>query len=254
MKKIIFLFPIILVLCLATATAFAQEDVEYIEPTASSNSIGGAVGLGYTYDTRDMNRLALDTNIQLPYRFSYYSYFNFNSQMAVDGANFEIDNFYSEHNLWWNPYEPIPVDLALQYVIAQGAGNDMLQLGLRWRLSDTVWIKNYCEMIHLTLSSQVHPLQTDLDASAGWGFSFEHRWSLQILPERFSKRFVMSGFLDHYLNYGGPANGNHHSFVVENELAVRVWGNFSALAAYRFSDYDVRQHGLAFGAKYVVNF
>ena len=136
--------------------------------------VSGSLDMNYTYDTRDMNRITLDTLIFFPYRISYYNVFHLNSLMDTSGDNFDIDNFYHEQDLWWAPFENIPVDAAVQLQVVQGTINDQLRLGFRWRISDTPFWKSFFDSIHLYLTSQFHPIQTHFYDVAGYGFSFEH--------------------------------------------------------------------------------
>lgn len=221
-----------------------------------AGSISGGLDANYTYDTRDMNRLTIDARLGLPYRFSYRSYFNFDSAMGPDNSNFDTTNFYSEQNLWWNPYSPVPVDLAFQWQLLSGPANDLALFGLRYRISDTPVVDEFFSKIHLTLTSQIHALQTDFKNSEGWGMSFEHRWHLDILPGLFDDRVFIDGFLDHNLNYGGETivTNNHHTLITESKLGIRVFGGLNAIAAFRFDETAPKHTGGAFGLEYAVDF
>ncbi len=248
---LILILSLILVLS-QSITAFAEEE-EWIE-IEEKTKIHGSVDGNYTYDTRDMNRLTLNTLIFFPYGISYYNVFHLNSLMAVDGGNFDLDNYYHEQDIWWNVYRKVPVDLVFQWQSMSGANNDQARFGFRWRISDTPWIKPFCEKIHLFLTTQVHAFQTDFNPSAGWGFSFEHFWRMQVLPSIFNDRVYIAGYMDHNLDYGGATAGNNSAIVTETQIGVKVYGNLNVIAEYRYSDYDARQHGVGFGLEYIVNF
>lgn len=256
--KYICLLLTLTLLCLFTVTAYANEDDWYVETVESKSSpeggIHGSVDMNYTMDTRDMNRFTLNTLLFLPYGFSYSNFFHLNSQMAVGGGNFDVNDLYHEQNLWWAPYKPIPLDVATQLQFISGVNNDQVRFGLRWRISDTPWIKVLCEKIHLFASVQYHPLQTDFNSSPGWGQSLEYVYRMQIMPQMFNDRLYIGGFVDHNLDFGTPAAGNNHNIVAETQLGFRAYGNLNAIIEYRYSDYDVKRQGIAFGAEYVVNF
>lgn len=229
---------------MSASVAYADRD----------DRVSGSLDMNYTFDTRDMNRLTLDTLIFFPYRITYYNVFHMNSLMDTPGDNFDIDNIYHEQDLWWAPFENIPVDAVVQLQVIQGTINDQLRAGFRWRISDTSFLKAFFENIHLFLTSQFHPIQTHFYDVAGYGFSFEHYWRVQVLPETFDDRVYVAGYLDHNLNYGGTTNGDNHSFSTETQLGVRVIGHLNAITEFRYSDYDVKSTGVAFGLEYVVPF
>lgn len=235
--------------------AFAEElqnkRVVHEEP---SKKVTGMVDMNYTYDTRDMNRLTFDVGANFSHGLSYYAFINLNSQMAVNGSNFDIDTYYHEQDFWWHFYQSLPLDLAFQYQSLSGPGNDQARFGFRWRISDTDGVKSFFETLHLFLYAQAHPLQTDFDPSPGWGLSFEYFWHWEILPILFQNRVYMAGVVDHNLDFGGTTNGNNHSIVFENQMGVRVIDNFNIIAEYRFSDYDTKQQGVGFGLEYKINF
>lgn len=245
MKKISCLLVVVVCLVLS-ANVFAED----------AKKVSGSLDANYTYDTRDMNRLTLDTLIFFPHGISYYNFFHLNSNMNGDNDNLEITNFYHEHDIWWNFYKKLPLDAVFQWQVGQGGANDNARFGFRWRISDTPIVEKLCKKINLFLTTQLHALQTDFHNSPGWGFSFEHFWKMSVLPKLLDNRVYIAGFMDHNVNYGSwtKLNGDNHAIVTETQLGVRTIGNLNAISEFRYSDYDVDHMGVAFGLEYIVNF
>ena len=79
----------------------------------------------------DDTDLTVTINAPLPGRFSYFSYLNFSG--VIDKRAAEFDR--SEQNLRWSLSDNLPIDLNLQAILVGGDGNDLLQLGVGWRVN-----------------------------------------------------------------------------------------------------------------------
>lgn len=235
------------VLCLLASVAHADEAI-------STKKVSGTVDGNYTYDTREFTRLTLNTFLAFPKGFSYYNVFHLNSNVGSGNNHFDITNFYHEHDLWWNPYSKIPLDLVVQWQVNQGTLNDKARFGYRWRISDTLWVKDFFDRAHLYLTTQFHPLQTDFNNSPGWGVSFEHFWKMNVAPTMFKDRVYIAGYMDHNIDYGANTAGNNHFVVTETQLGVRLIDKLNAVAEFRMDQYAAKKYGAGFGLEYVVGF
>ncbi len=259
MKRFILLIALSILVVAPVSYLFAEESTNESaksgidwETVGTDIEVSGWADWLYAYDTRDMNHFRMDLGLKFPYRISFFTQNNINT--TLNGDNFDTTNYKSEHNIWWNPVEWVPVDIAWQWQMDNiPARNDNMRFGVRWRLNDTPIIDNFFEFAHLEFSSQIHPLQTDFDASPGYGISFEHCWVWSIFPEFIGEdRASMEGFIDHGINWG--SGSNHHDIELENRLKVRTISKLYVIGELVYSDFYNENWGARIGLEYKLPF
>lgn len=122
---------LVLLLLFSSPAGYSQEEEQLFKKI-------GFLDFNAYRNTRDLRVLTINLFSTLPHRFQYFSLTNYyNDQESPDL------NFYTEHNLPWAIKENLPLDLTYQYVLRQGERNDDHRIGLRWRLHDTPYLKNF---------------------------------------------------------------------------------------------------------------
>jgi hypothetical protein len=197
----------------------------------------------YLDRVKDDVDVTLTVNARLSNRLSYFSYQNFRGVVSTGDARFDR----SEQNLRWAVSEDLPIDLNLQAVIVKGDGNDQWQLGMGWRLHDTSFLKKYFDRLNM-----IYRITFQLKRFASVdedGLLLEHFFKMKFPRE--SKRFYISGFLDHNFNNELPNTISNNPIVTEIQFGARIFGNFNAVAEYRVNQFRTSEnHNFALGIEY----
>lgn len=226
------------------------------EPQADESlPVTGFIDLNGYYDTRDATGLTINLLAVFPLGIHYFSFVNFFSPVGGTRAG-DQQAFYSEQNLRWAPIDEVPVDATVQWVIQSGGENDLLRLGLRWRVSDTPGIGDLLRYLNVDYSLNLHLLEFDFQSTDGYAFQLEHFYEIRFFPEVFQNRIYISGFLDHSLRAGASDPAAVTSRVVtEHQIGVRVVAGFHAVAELRYDEFlPSRRFGVGLGLEYLVAF
>jgi hypothetical protein len=199
----------------------------------------------YPYQSKVENDtdLTFVINARLPAKFSYFSYLNFRG--ATTGDSFDFSR--SEQNLRWSIADALPIDLSLQAVLADGAGNDFTQLGISWRAHSTPGLVEFFERISL-----VYRLTFQLKR---FGSSDDNAWQTeQFFKMTFpglSERLYLSGFIDQTYNLDVPDAMPKHPIVAEVQGGLRIWKQIYVVGEYRRNDFRVgRENNFAAGIEF----
>lgn len=234
----------LLLVALVTTPVIADEPTQYT----------GLLDFNGYVDTRDFSVLTINALANLPGRVQYFSLTNYFG--ASSGADLrDLESFYSEQNLRWAPYEKLPLDLTIQWVIRSPQTNDQLRGGVRWRVSHTSRLKSLFEAIHAFYSVNVHLLQVDFVTTTGWRGQIEHVYKIRLFPTLMDRRLYLSGFLDHNLALGAPTGTAPSRVVTEHQLGLRVVGGFHVVSEFRYNQFfATKRRGVGIGIQYVVPF
>ena len=204
---------------------------------------------GY-YDTRSFDVFTLNTLIDTPFRFQYFSFINlFGNPSSADKIT--LNKYYTEQDFRYIS-QKTPVDLEAQYVTAT-TFRDLWRFGPRWRVKDTKCFKNFFEKLHLVYEPTFFPIQ--VDGSKGYRGQIEHFYRIQILPNIFGDRVYLSGFFDHELRFGSDDQNDHNKLVAENQIGIRIIKQLYIVAEHRFNEYrKSKKHGIGIGLEYSLNF
>src|SRR5262245_44229029 len=121
------------------------SQLAYAEEASGSDlvksAVHGFVDLNiYPYDTRDFSQFTINVLATLPYNLSYFSLVNYGSSFGTS-TNEELENFYTEQNIYWKLPGNLPFDLTSQWAIASGAANDRLRFGAGLFISDFIFLE-----------------------------------------------------------------------------------------------------------------
>lgn len=219
------------------------------EPKEKSKASGGSMDFNlYPHvEVETDNVFTINAFAKLPNRFSYFSLTNFGNQADRDELSDTV-SFYTEQNLRWALPANIPFDLTLQWNPRSGDNNDRLRLGTRWKAPVTPGIKNFFEAIDMTYTLNFHVVQ--LDHMDDYLWQMEHVYRINILPDILNDRLYIGGFADH--SFGGPGDPE---VVNENQLGVRLYDWWYAVAEYRYNGYRKGdESSLGLGFEYVIKF
>ena len=247
---------VLLACFLAPALARAQDPISLPEaPPVQKPELAGFVDVNLYYDTRRFATTTLNTLVRLPARFQYFAFINMFAPLN-SGAPTDVSLFYTEQNLRWNLHASVPLDASLQWVLRSGEANDMLRVGVIWRVSSTPVISRLFAKISLFYSLAVHGYQLDFVEEPGWRWQLEHVYKIGLFAHAWGDRAYLAGFLDHNLWVGGgDARPFASRVVTEHQLGVRLVGGLHVVAEYRFNEYsETDQHGAGFGLQYVMKF
>lgn len=204
---------------------------------------------GY-YDTRSFDVLTVNTLIDTPFWFQYYSFINiFGNPSSADKVS--LNNYYTEQNFRITSMS-IPVELATQYVTATKF-RDVWRFGPRIRMHDIKYFKSLFKKLHLIYTPTFFPLQ--YDRSPGYDALIEHFYRVDIFPKLFNNRLYIAGFFDHSLLFGSDNRKDHSKLVAENQIGVRLIKQLYVVAEYRFNGFfKSKKHGLGIGLEYLFKF
>lgn len=205
----------------------------------------GFVDLNYYWDTRAFTVFTINAGAKLPNDFEYFQFLNAFSPFESNETDWHA--YYTEINL----RRPIrkdshylkPFDWTIQY--ADGTFADSVgRAGVRWRVHDTPGElgRFVNETLKLRLGVSFHLLETD-----GTGCQLEYAYRRDFC----NKRVYIGGFLDHNLD-----EGNRSTWVTENQIGLRLFDQWHAVAEYRYSDFSPKRFrsGVGLGLEYVIRF
>ena len=197
----------------------------------------------YLSPVEDDTDVTLVINARLPARFSYFSFSNFADVSHSGSASF----LRSEQNLRWSVSENLPIDLNLQALLVAGDSNDALQLGIGWRASDTVALKQFFDRLNLTYRMTIHFKRFSSADNSVW--QMEHFFRLTI--PGISDRLYLSGFVDKTFNLGLPESFPKNPVVAEVQLGFRLVDRLYAVTEYRNNDFRLSEkQNWAVGVEY----
>lgn len=224
-----------------------------LDPVASCKAAPGHkntgfIDLNYYWDTRDFNVMTINAGAKLAHDFEYFQFLNLFGEYGDASAWDDLTSYYTEVNL----RRPIckdhdllrPLDWTAQY--ADGSVPEgVLRFGVRWRLHDTRGSVGefFNDVLKLKYSVNLHAIETD---GAGWQLEHVYR------RDFFDKRVYIAGFADHNIDSGS----RNSTWVTENQIGVRLFDQFFAVAEYRYSSPSapVFKSGWGFGMEYVIRF
>lgn len=180
--------------------------------------------------------------------FSYFSLTNFSNQ-ADRGAVEETSNYYTEQNIRWQLPNAPAFDLTAQLNLRSGMDNDRLRLGMRWRLQDSDFLREFFQTISLQWSINLHAIQIDHSDDNVW--QLEHVFKLGF--PSLSNRLYLAGFIDHTFGETLPDGFPSSPIVGEAQLGYRIVENLYGVLEYRINQYrrsDV--NNLAAGIEYKI--
>jgi len=216
-----------------------------------NNTTGGFIDFNlypYLSDVDTDSVATINMGATLKHRLSYFSLTNFSNQ-ANESELEDVMGFYSEQNIRWQIQEGSPIDLTLQMNFRSGDNNDRHRLGARWRLNDTLWLKDFFQAINLSWSINLHALQIDNEDAYVWQLEHTYRMTFPTI----SKRLYVAGFIDHTFNQDLPANTPSDPAVWETQLGVEMFDNCFAIAEYRLNEYNREDvNNLALGLEYLI--
>jgi len=220
------------------------------ERSPSANSLGGFLDFNaypYLSDVKSDSVFTVNAAAKLPYGFSYFSLTNVLNQ--EDAEPFEdTSGFYTEQNLRWSFPAPVPFDLTVQYNMRNGADNDRLRFGFRWRADGTPGLDQVMKRIGLGYSANFHVVQVDDDDGYVWQIEHVARLDTPYLD----RRVYLAAFCDHTFNQGYPGVPEN-PIVMEAQAGLRALDELYVVAEYRVNQYRVNnESNLALGAEYVV--
>ena len=233
----LFYFCALVICCFVAAPATAEKEVE-------SSKLAIDVNL-YPYLDRVSSDTDLTVNINasLPGRFSYFSYMNFRGVTHSGSVAFNR----SEQNLRWSLSDKLPIDLNLQAILIEGDGNDVLQLGVGWRASDTRFLKSFFDRLNLSYRLTFHLKRFTSGDDSAWQMEHFFRMSFPGISER----LYLSGFLDQTFDLDLPDTFPRNPIVSEVQLGFRLFDRFYAITEYRINEFRLSEkYNLALGVEY----
>ncbi len=217
----------------------------------TKNTASGFVDLnayGYLSDNDADSVATVNIAASLPERFSYFSLTNFINQPGV-GEFADTTAYYTEQNIRLQLANDSPLDLTAQFNFRTGQNNDRHRLGVRWRLNDSHYVKDFLSSINLIWSINVHAYQWDSEPGYVWQIEHSYRMTFPYL----SNRLYLSGFIDHSFNQDLPDNYPSDPVVWETQVGYEIAGNFFAIMEYRVNEYNRNDvNNLALGIEYLI--
>ena len=228
----------------------STEDLQSLKKNNFFNGIHGYFDVNGYYDTRSFDVLTVNTLIDTPFRFQYFSFINlFGNPSSADKVT--LNKYYTEQDFRYIS-QTTPVDLEAQYVTAT-TFRDLWRFGPRWRVRDTKCFKKIFEKLHLVYEPTFFPFQ--IDRSAGYDAQIEHFYRIQVYPKLFSDRVYISGFFDHDFRFGSDDRNDHFKLVAENQIGIRIIKQLYLVAEHRFNEYrKSKKQGVGIGLEYSFNF
>ena len=225
--------------------------VSNIGTAQEKNVQGGWMTFKGYYDTRDRSMITMSSLVNLPGHFQYFGFINLFT--PLDPPNkLELSLYYTEQNLFYKPFEKIPLGPNIQAVSTSGNGNDLVRFGIQWCPSDTPVFEKFFKKINLWYIINFHLVQTNSLSTNGWQWQIEHAYQWEIFPKTLHHRVVISGFADNDLNFGGGTGNNN--WVYEHQLGVRLIHWLYAVAQIRHEFFLPEKTGAGFGLEYQFHF
>ena len=212
--------------------------------------VSGFIDFNGYYDTREFSVLTYNILVNLPKRFQYFSLTNYQSSSKSP----DLDSNFAEHNLRWGMGNNIPLDLTLQYVLRNGANNDDVRLGFRWKVNQTKGLKNFFKKLNMSYSMNPMLVQFRRRSATKYATQIEHVYAFLIAPKIFGKRLYLGGFADQNVVYNNNG-GVSFKWVSEHQLGFRLVNRLFAVLEYRINDYFLTdKYGLGYGLEYKILF
>lgn len=209
---------------------------------------GGFVDLNFypvLFDTENDSYFTVNAFSTLGKRFSYFSLTNFGKTGVGDWHR--NNTYYSEQNLRFKLLPKSPFDLTAQFNIRNGSNNDRHRLGVRWRLHDSGFLREFFSSINLSYAVNLHFLQFDHEEA--YVFQLEHAFFMKF--PNVSDRLYLAGFMDHTFNQDLADSFPKRPIVAEVQGGVRLFDRYYAVAEYRINDYRRDEvDNLALGLQY----
>ncbi len=202
----------------------------------------------YLNDVDNDSAFTLNAATKLPGRFSYFSLTNLYNQRD-NGFLDDSITYYTEQNFRWQVAEDSPLDLTLQMNFRTGKDNNRHRLGVRWRLNNTSWFKDFFDSINLRYAVNLHAIQFDHEDGHVW--QIEHAFLMKF--PSISERLYLSGFIDHTFNQQRPGHLPTNPIVAEFQLGLLLVDKLFFVSEYRINQYrrnDV--NNLAVGLQYKI--
>lgn len=206
----------------------------------------GYIDLNGYYDTRNFSVLTINLMTSLPHRFQYFSLTNyFNNQNSSD-----LEGFYAEHNLRWAINERLPLDLTYQYVLRQGEKNDEHRFGLRWRLHNTGFMKEFFSKLNMSYTFNPMFIQFRINTGVEYMTIIEHTYIINLFPKSLNNRLYLAGFTDQNFKYL-KNDKLGFDWVAEHQLGVRLIDELYAVSEDRINTFlPSNNYGLGYGLEY----
>lgn len=220
-------------------------------PLAAKNSTGGFIDFNvypYLSDVDNDTSVTINSGAKLANRFSYFGFINMGNQ-AQSSELSDTSSFYSEQNLRWQIKPDSPFDLTLQLNFRTGDDNDRHRFGVRWRLNDSIFIKDFFKRNRFQYAINLHLVQFDNEPGNVWQIehSFRKTWGTS------DRTLYLSGFIDHTFNQRLPSEFPDNPIVAEAQFGVELLSDFFLVAEYRRNEYRIAQsNNWAVGAEYVI--
>jgi len=195
----------------------------------------------YLDKVKDDTDLTLVANARITDRFSYFSFVNFRQTLDGDGA---FDR--TEQNLRWTIVKDQPFDLNVQGVFDDVA-QDLWQLGIGWRLSDTAFMEKFFDRVNLIYRLTVHIARYSDGNDSGWQMEHFFRMTFPYI----SDRLYISGFLDHTFDAGLPDAFPERPIVTEIQIGARLFRQLYVVTEFRNNDFRLgAERNIAVGLEY----
>lgn len=214
------------------------------DSTTIKNS--GFIDFNGYYDSRDFSVFTINLLANLPKRFQYFGFINFEGPKETT----DLGTYYSEHNLRWAVSRSNPLELTLQWVTRPGVENDNFRLGVRLPLNKVSFLKDFLNRINLRYGVNLHIAEYGEGRSPKYFTQIEHGYQWQLIKNR----VYLAGFIDH--NFVTDEKNNVTDvWVTEHQLGIRIVSSFYAVAELRINDYLPEENmGLGYGLQYKVVF
>ena len=199
-------------------------------------------------DVDNDNTMTINIAAKLRDRFSYFSLTNIGNQNEASEL-LDQDAFYTEQNIRWQVTDTSPLDLTIQLNFRSGEYNDRHRLGVRWRLHNTIALRDFFQAIHLIYAINLHAIQFDHEDADVW--QIEHAFKLTF--PYISDRLYLGGFIDHTFNEDLASEVPSNPIVSEIQLGYRLIENVYAVSEFRINEYrrsDV--NNMAVGIEYTI--
>lgn len=245
MKFFVITFCLLIIPHLRYSLAQITDSLEVQDKSENT----GVIDLNLYFDTRESADFTINLLANLPQRIQYFSFIN----LSGSTSSSEMDAYYTEQHLRWNPIEKIPLDLTQLWTSISGPSNDNLFYGIRWRWNQSPFVGRLLNKADLTFFVNFHLIGFSTTAPAVGFPQMEYFYRWDILPKKLNNRVYISGFVDQNLLWEAE-NGKISSWVTEHQAGIRTCKEFYLIAEYRFNEYRTIKSGWGFGFEYFIKF
>ena len=184
-------------------------------------------------DVQNDNDITINVSIDLPGRFSYFSWSEFTNVLHEGDAGFAL----AEHNIRWGISDSLPLDLSAQWGLRNGSDNDLLRLGMRWRISDTPGLAEFFGKINLLWFTTANFKTFNLPYDSVVQLENFYYMTFPFI----SDRLYLRGWLDLNFNGDRPDDIPRHFLIGATQVGFRTFGNFYAILDYRINELRTSQ-------------